>query len=138
MTRTPAEALAALHQMAADGRLDRFCAEHGVTLLVAFGSAVEHRAGRTDTAPNDLDLAASGDFDIVGLTSALIGLLACNQVDVMDLDRAGIAARAGALHQGQPLFEAERGHFSREAMRALGMAADTAWIRELQLQQLRS
>lgn len=124
--------------MAADGRLAAFCAEHGVTLLVAFGSAVDHRAGRTDVAPDDLDLAVSGDVDLIRLTSALVGLLACNEVDVMDLDRAGIAARAGALHRGQPLFEAQRGQFSREAMRALGMAADTAWIRDLQLQQLRS
>ncbi len=127
-----------MHEMAADGRLAQFCADHGVTLLVAFGSAVAHHTGRNDAIPGDLDLAASGDVDIVRLTSALIGLLACDEVDVMDLDRAGIAARAGALHQGKPLFETEQGRFSREALRALGMAADTAWIRELQLQQLKS
>lgn len=124
--------------MADDGRLAAFCAEHGVTLLVAFGSAVAHSAGRVDIEPRDLDLAASGDVDLIRLTSALIGLAECDHIDVMDLDRAGIAARAGAMHAGMPLFEDEPGRFSHDAMRALGLAADTAWIRRLQLQQLQS
>jgi hypothetical protein len=55
MTTTPLDALATLETMAADGRLAAFCADHGVGLLVAFGSAVAVRDGDVDLAPRDLD-----------------------------------------------------------------------------------
>jgi hypothetical protein len=51
---------------------------------------------------------------------------------------AGIVARVSALERGLPLYEDDPGRFSREAMRALGMAADTAWVRDLQLDRLTS
>ncbi|MFP5310781.1 MAG: hypothetical protein ACLGIR_14515 [Actinomycetes bacterium] len=138
MTTTPLDALATLETMAADGRLAAFCGEHGIGLLVAFGSAVAVRDGDVDLAPRDLDLAVSGAHDVVGVTSALVGLVGLDAVDVMDLDRAGIVARASVFERGLPLHEDDPGRFSREAMRALGMAADTAWVRDLQLDRLTS
>lgn len=123
--------------MAGSGQLDEFCAEHGIHLLVAFGSAVRDDAPHP---PADLDVAVRlrPDTDVIHVTSAMIEHLSCNAIDVLDLDRAGIVARANALAGALPLYEDERGAYSRAAMAALGMAADTAWIRDLQLDRLTS
>ena len=133
MTRTPAEALQALRDAAADGRLDAFCAEHGIELLTAFGSAL-----RDDAEPRDLDLAVrlADDVALVPVVSALVEWLACDQLDVLDLRRAGVVARANALDQCEPLYELRRGDYARASMAALAMAAETAWIRDLQLDRL--
>lgn len=135
MTCTPEQALAQLQTMAADGRLDELCDRLGIGLLVAFGSAA------TGPPPaSDLDLAVRlhPGRDLVVTTSALIAELHCDDIDVLDLDRAGIAARAAAFTNAVPLFEDEVGAYSRAAMAALAMAADTAWIRDLEIDRLAS
>lgn len=123
--------------MTGSGQLDEFCAQHGIRLLVVFGSTVHRDAHHP---PGDLDVAVRlrADTDVIRVTSALIAQLSCNDVDVLDLDRAGIVARANALAGAVPLYEDEQGAYSRAAMAALGLAADTAWIRDLQLDRLRS
>lgn len=75
---------------------------------------------------------------MIRVTSALVGALSCDDIDVLDLDRAGIVARANALAGALPLYEDQRGAYTRAAMAALGMAADTDWIRDLQLDRLTS
>lgn len=133
MTRTPTEALQALRDAAADGRLDAFCREQGIELLTAFGSAV-----REGSEPRDLDLAVrlADDVELVPVVSALVTWLACDEVDVLDLRRAGVVARANALDQCVPLYELRRGDYARASMAALAMAAETVWIRDLQLDRL--
>lgn len=133
MTRTPAEALQALRDAAADGRLAAFCVEQGIELLTAFGSAVHG-----DAPPRDLDLAVrlADGTELVPVVSALVAWLACDDLDVLDLRRAGVVARANALDRCEPLYELRRGDYARASMAALAMAAETDWIRELQLDRL--
>lgn len=137
---TPREALDELRAMAGDGRLDEFCDTHDIDLLVVFGSAV---AVGTSEEPRDLDLAVlaptpGGPWGLSKLTSELISLLHCDLVDVMDLSRAGVLARAEALGDGEPLHERTPGLFAREQMRAVGMRMEMGWLEELRLDLLAS
>lgn len=139
--RSPHEALHELRAMAADGRLDEFCERHGIDLLVVFGSAVD--PGGPATEPRDLDLAVlaappPGPWGWTELASAVIALLHCDAVDVMDLSRAGVLARAGALGDGEPLYERSPGLFAREQMRAVGLRMELGWLERLRLDLLAS
>ncbi len=135
MERTPLDGLTSLLEAADDGRLDALCVALQIDLLVAFGSAVEPRDG---VPPRDLDLAVRfrGDGDLVAAVTQLISLSGCDDVDVMDLAAAGIVARAAAFERPLPLYERQAGEFTRASMAALVAAADTAWIRQLQLDRL--
>lgn len=117
--------------MAAAGELQRFCADRGIRLLVAFGSAVTD-PGRT---PRDVDLAVlTGDGpDHFELVADLTRLAGTGAVDVMDLGRAGVLARANALGWGVPLYEDEPGLFAREQMAALGQRMELGWLADLDL-----
>jgi predicted nucleotidyltransferase len=131
--RTPSTALDELRRIAAAGDLDSFCAHHGIRLLTAHGSAVRPDDGE----PRDLDLAVllQAGADLVAVTTALVRLLRCDVVDVMDLGSAGLVARGAAL-EGEPLYEDEAGLYARMQMATLPLLAETAWIRRLQLEQL--
>ncbi len=123
--------------MAATGDLRRFCEQHGIRLVVAFGSAVH-----PDLAPaaRDLDLAVSwepnSDRDVMRLLSDLMTVLGLDAVDVMDLDRAGVVARDQALGRGELLYESEAGRFDEEQVHAMARRADTRWLRDLELRIL--
>lgn len=137
MAVTPRAALEHLTDLAASGELARFCEERGVRLLVAFGSAADpERAG----SARDLDLAVSwtpaAARDLFGLIADLMELLHLSEIDVMELDRAGVVAREQALVHGFPLVEAEPGLFARMQMAAMTQRMDTAWLRRLDLELL--
>lgn len=131
---TPRAALARLRDSAGSGELARFCLERGVRLLVAFGSATDPQ--RTGQA-HDLDLAVSWSpgarGDLFGLIADLVGWLQLDEIDVVDLDRAGIVVREQALAHGTPLVEAEPGLFARLQMAAITQRMDTEWLRRLDL-----
>ena len=131
---TPAAALRRLLDMAASGALDRFCEEHAVELLVAFGSAV-----RSPDEAADLDLAVrfqlGAPADALGLREALVALLGLERIDVMDLERAGVVGRYHALVAGvEPLYERRRGLYAEQQIRAALEFMDTAWLRRLDLE----
>jgi predicted nucleotidyltransferase len=132
MSADPRSAVAELRRLGAEGALDDFCVEHGIRLLVVFGSVLDE-----ERRPRDLDLAVllAPGADLVGVTSGLISLLGCDAVDVLDLGRAELVARAAAL-EGEPLFEDRPGLYAQLQMATLPLAAETAWIRRLQLEQL--
>ncbi|MGH3666090.1 MAG: hypothetical protein ACRDU8_08405 [Egibacteraceae bacterium] len=136
---TPTEALAQLRAMARKGALDDFCDDHGVDLLVAFGSATD-RAWPGE--PRDLDLGVllgqepQGPWGMGALVSAFMGLLHLNNVDVVDLGRAGVVARSNALGWGEPLFERTPGLFARQQMRAMGQRMEHGWLTTLGLRTL--
>jgi predicted nucleotidyltransferase len=137
MAAAPRVALDRLRDLAVSGELDAFCADHGVDLLVVFGSTVDREPVRP---PRDLDIAVlfagHGGGDLIQLITDLIGLLNLPQVDVMDLGQAGVVARAKALGLCEPLYEREPGLFAREQMAALPQLLDTAWIKQLSLELL--
>lgn len=131
----PKQALQRLRDAAETGELAEFCADHDVELLVAFGSATE--PGRP-AAPHDIDLAVvlGPRGDLVDLTGALMGWLALDEVDVMDLARAGTVARDQALRLGEPLHEARPGLFAQRQMGAMTARMDSAWLRRLSLEAM--
>lgn len=111
------------------------CAAWGIEMLVAFGSSVD-RNGRT--GPRDLDLAVTltGGHALPAVMDALITHLDFEQIDLMDLTRAGIVARAQALGRGELLYEGTLGTFVELQIIALVQHADTQWLRDLELEAL--
>jgi hypothetical protein len=131
---TPAAALGTLRRMAESGGLDRFCEDHGVQLLVAFGSTTDPLLAEH---ARDLDLAASfdpdGDGGLVEFINALVDLLHLDDIDVMELDRAGPVAREQALVGTVPLYEKQAGILIAMRDAAMLRRMDTGWFRELDL-----
>jgi predicted nucleotidyltransferase len=123
-------------QAAADvGELDELCSRHRLRLLVVFGSSV-----RDDPRPRDLDIAVAtvqGErVDLLALIEDLVALSGVEDVDVLDLDRAGAVARERALVGTVPLYESEPGAFARTQMAAMLERMDTDWLRRLDLSLL--
>lgn len=134
---TPDAALERLREAAATGALDRFCQDRGIGLLVVFGSVV---ADERVEPPGDLDVAVRFDpppGDLIAAVNDLIDLTGFSEVDVMDLGRAGVVARAQALGpESLPLFESRAGGFALAQMGALTEAMETAPLRRLDLELL--
>lgn len=136
--RTPADALSVLRDAAVSGELRQVCRRLGIEVLVAFGSAVDPSPIRP---PRDLDVAVRLEpdttSDLVDVVNALIDLTGFTWVDVMDLGRAGVVARARALGpHAEPLYEAESGAVALAQMAALTYAMETAPMRRQDLELL--
>lgn len=133
---TVREGLDRLQEAAATGALRRLCEEHAILLVVVFGSAMDQAA----ESPADLDIAVvpgPSASDLMTVTNAFIDMTRCSAVDVMDLSRAGVVARARALGPDcLPLYEAERGRFALAQMAALTEEMETAYLRRLDLELL--
>lgn len=136
MASSPRTAFARLRDLAASGELGSFCAERDIALFVVFGSVLEPDPVRP---PEDLDVAIlfdpGGTADFITLITALTSRLRLDAVDVMDLGRAGVVARAEAL-AGLPLYESRAGLFAERQMAALTERMETAWLRRLDLDLL--
>ena len=135
MAATPRDALGRLRRLAESGELTDICERHGLDLLVVHGSVLD-----TDGEPSDLDVAVwprdRTSYDVLALVEALTQATGCEQVDVLDLSRAGVVARGLALERCEPLYERVAGLFARRRMAALPALADTAWIRDLGLETM--
>ena len=131
----PASGFRRLVRAEADGRLGELARTHGLSLVVVFGSVA-----RDADDPHDLDVAVSGDgvrpLDPVAVVNALMALTDIDDVDLLDLDRAGVVARQHALVGGIPLYEHPAGEFGREQMRASGERLSTEWMRRRHLERL--
>lgn len=129
------EAAADLVLAAEDGRLTRLCEQIGLDLVVLFGSA----AGDDDD-PADLDIAVLSRnreaLDRVRTTTAFIDLLHIDEVDLLDLARAGVMIRARALGDGVPLYETTDGLYAREQLRSVPLAMELGWLTALELELL--
>lgn len=130
---TPLEALDRLRSAASSTELEQACRRLGIRLLVVFGSAIDEDRLRE---PEDLDVAVllTDGTDLVDVVNGLLDLVRCDSLDVMDLGRAGVVARAAALGVCEPLYEDEPGLFANNQMAALAERMDTAWLRRLDLE----
>jgi len=113
--------------------VEDLCRRHAVRVLSLFGSAAAPMP-----APRDLDVAVGFELgtrgDVVAFGNDLMDFLGLDELDVMDLGRASIVARARALGPGAvAVFESEAGAFARAQMVALGMELETAHLRQFQL-----
>lgn len=132
---TPQAALTRLRDAATRGELTRLCRAHGLRLLVVFGSAADPA---TAGSAGDLDLAfwPRDGVDLLRLHDDLHALTGFDGIDLLDLSRAGVVARAQALGRGWPLYEAEAHLFAEEQVTALVRRLDTQWLRDLELDVL--
>ena len=131
-----AAAAARLQELAQAGELDDLLRRLDVELLTLHGSAAETEPLRP---PADVDVAVlhGPQGDLLATIGALVTLLELDEVDVMDLRRAGPVARAQALGPGcVPLYESRSGLYAEHQMRALTERMETAWLRRLDLELL--
>ncbi len=137
MGTDPRTALDRLRVAADDGRLEQLCRRHGVRVLTVFGSAA-----RPDTDPRDLDVAVGFEprhgGDVLALLDELTALTGSDDVDLLVLGRAGPVARERALVQCVPLYESEPTAYATAQIAAMGERMDTAWLRALDLEAMRS
>ena len=137
MRADPRQALSVLREAARDGRLDALCERHGIRVLTVFGSAV-----RATGSPRDLDVAVRFEpgrpGDLLALVDALSVLTGTDLLDVLVLERAGPVARERALVGCLALYESSAGAFAQEQVAAVGERMDTAWLRALDLETMRS
>ncbi len=117
----------------------------GVRLVVVFGSA----ARRSDRPGSDLDAGVLFDgaapfpgespapFD-ARREAAARALRADREIDLVVLDEADPLLLHEVALDGRPVFEAEPGAFEEFRLRAIKRYLDTAWIRRLEAERLRS
>lgn len=129
---TPLEALEKLRDDARSGALDEFCQRNGIRLLVVFGSAADPA---WPGVPHDLDVAVltEPDGDIIAIINAFLDLLHLDEIDVLNLRRAGPVLREQALVGTEPLYEDEPGLLISLRDPAITQRMDTQWMRELSL-----
>ena len=143
------EAVRRLGVASQDGLLAALCERQGIELMVLFGSAARFDEDRADEdradvdracVPRDIDLAVwsrTDGLDQLGVHHALWELVGTEDVDLMDLRRAGPVARERALVGAVVLHEGERGLFANQQIAAIMERMDTAWLRRLELELLR-
>lgn len=131
----PDEALRRLEAAAVvDGCLDALCEHHGIAVLTVFGSAAR---GAPDARDVDIAVAFRRDEpDLLRLIDDLSRLTGSDDVDLLDLGRAGLVARERALVDCIPLFEDVAGEFARRRTRANVERMETDWLRRLDLELL--
>lgn len=131
----PRVGLRRLRVAAESSELSALCADHQIKLLVVFGSVLD-----SSRRPQDLDIAVAFEprvvTDLLQLVHDLVQLAGTENVDVMDLGRAGPVARERALIGTTPLFESEPGAFTRTQMAAITERMETAPLRQLDLELL--
>lgn len=134
---TPAEGLQRLRDAAASGRLDAFCARHGVRLLTVFGSAA-----RGEERARDLDVGIVTErgavFDAVAAVGDLVELTGTDAVDLAHLNRGGPVLRERALVGSIGLYESEPGALADAQSVAIAERIETDPMRRLNLRLLSS
>lgn len=138
MAVDPYQALDSLRSLAASGELGMLCDRHGVELLVVHGSVLRPESLRP---ARDLDLAYRYERDAVQdpvvLINDLLELLRFDDIDLMDLGRAGPVARARALAPGsEVLYEARRSIFAEAQIAAITEEMETRPMRRRDLELL--
>lgn len=139
MPITVAEQAARLRAVAASGELAVLAAAHGIEIVALFGSCANPDPG---IEPRDVDVAIGfvhgGRPDLLAAIGALGDLVPGDHLDVMDLNRAGPVAAKAAMFGSQILFEARPGIAAERQVQAFMAYEDTRWLRDLQLETLRS
>jgi predicted nucleotidyltransferase len=89
----------------------------GLGLLVLHGS----RARGDDHERSDWDFGYEADasFDPDALLATLVERLACDRIDLADLNRAGALLRFRVARDGSAVFEREAGAFDRFRLEAV-------------------
>ena len=126
-----------LRDAAASGRLDAFCARHGVRLFTVFGSAA-----RGEERARDLDVGILTErgisFDAVAAVADLVELTGTDAVDLAHLSRGRPVLRERALVGSVALYESAPGALADAQAIAIGERIETDPMRRLNLRLLAS
>lgn len=132
MGTTPAEAFRRLREAVEDGRLAAIVHRRELTLVTVFGSVVDDPANA-----RDIDIAVAPrrgtSLDILAVINDFLWLTGSDDVDLLDLGRAGPVAREQALIYAELLHESEPGEYARAQVAASMERMDTEWLRHLGL-----
>jgi predicted nucleotidyltransferase len=104
--------------------------DEGLKLVLLFGSAVLGKIHKQ----SDIDLAFLFDkpVDILSLTNRVIRLLHADNVDVVDLRRAGPLLKFSVVKNGRLLYERQPGMFNEFYSLAFRMYVDSKKLRDAQ------
>ncbi len=134
---SPHVALQTLEDARDSGALAALCDRCDLDLLVVHGSVLDPEPIKP---VEDLDVAVlfarGADANLLELITELTRLLHIDALDVMELNRAGVVARAEALGKGLPLYERRANLFTNRQTAALTERMETAWMRRLDLELL--
>jgi predicted nucleotidyltransferase len=130
--RIPA-ALPSLEKMR--DRLAPLSADHGLQLVVLFGSAASGKMHKG----SDVDLAFLFDVspDILELTNRVIRRLRIDNVDVVDLRRASPLLRMSVVKSGHLLYERSPGIYTDFCSLSFRMYADSKKLRDAQARSIK-
>jgi predicted nucleotidyltransferase len=104
-------------------------------LVLLFGSVVSGKVhGRSDI---DIAFLFDGPVDIVDLTNRVSRLLRTDNVDVIDLRRAGPVMRFAAARDGRLLYERSAGLFHEFYSLAFRRYVDTGKLRDARQKVIR-
>lgn len=135
MSTTARTAAGRLMAAEAGDALAALCEIEGIELLVLFGSAA-----REESDPADVDLAvrfANGvEGDTLSVLARLYEVTGYENVDLLDLRRAGPLARDRALSGGRLLYQAAPGLFANAQIAAMMERLETAELRRVELDLL--
>ena len=126
-----------LRDAAASGRLDAFCARHGVRLFTVFGSAA-----RGEERARDLDVGILTErgisFDAVAVVADLVELTGTDAVNLAHLSRGRPVLRERALVGSVALYERAPRALADARAIAIGERRETDPMRRLNLRLLAS
>lgn len=135
MGNTPGEAFRLLQDAAEDGRLEAIAHARELTLVTVFGSVIDDPANA-----KDIDIAVlprrGTNLDILAVINDFLLLTHSDDVDLLDLGRAGPVARQHALTYSEVLYESRPGEFAEAQLKAGMERMDTEWFREHALRLL--
>jgi predicted nucleotidyltransferase len=111
-------------------RLTPLFKDEGLKLVLLFGSAVLGKVHKK----SDIDLAFLFDkpVDILSLTNRVIRLLHADNIDVVDLMRAGPLLKFSVVKNGRLLYERQPGMFNEFYSLAFRMYVDSKKLRDAQ------
>jgi predicted nucleotidyltransferase len=109
-------------------RLAPLFKQKDLRLILLFGSTLTGAAHKKSDI--DLGFLFDGPVDILAITNTVIRLLHCDNVDVIDLNRASPLLRFSAVQKGRPLYEKSPGVFNEFCSLAFRMYVDSKKLRD--------
>ncbi len=109
-------------------RLAPLFEEKDLRLILLFGSTYTGAVHKKSDI--DLGFLFDGPVDILAMTNRVIRLLHCDNVDVIDLNRASPLLRFSAVQKGRLLYEKSRGIFNEFCSLAFRMYVDSKKLRD--------
>lgn len=104
--------------------------EKGLELILIFGSIAKGKGNKKSDI--DIGFLFEKPVDILDLTNRVIQLLKTDNIDVVDLHRAGPLLKLSAILNGKVLYEKKTGAFNEFQSLTFRIYVDTKKLRKAQ------